>query len=447
VTTDGDVAYVVRDELAQTDALEIVPVSGGTSIAPVPPLPMGSVRAAVLGTTVIIWTGVYQNVDGLDLGTLNLWSRATGLKAHLAAHSRVDADTEVFDNGLVHSRYAAASLIAGSTLDLAIIDGDTATLKSVVMGANNTSNQCPPSVLIRGRVVAAAYCTSLDPGARDARLEVYLDGNGPPIVLADATTPARSVDTSLVSDSYFDDGSYLFAVTPGDAPIPYEGRVFATGSPATPLVLDGGVDYGTVLHDGLVLWRSNGVLHGARYGDSPYAPYDVVPKAGRVDLRLISEPWGVIATQHTGQDVTDLQIVDLTTPNLAPVVVTSAVEAYPILISGDRLVWVGGLDPSSSGLPLGDVRSTPIAGGTTALVAAHTEVIFDPINYGVLLGYQTIRDWGPSTVADVMTLDAAAATPPALVADRVTTMLATKSYYVWTRPGSDGGLYAKARTH
>lgn len=411
-----DAIYIEFGQDAAT--LNAVPIAGGTATKIAE---LGDEDDWLLnGGAVALWT----NVDGAR-GTLNVWTRATGLKTNVAANSLVGGLFRATADGSRIAFTQDATVDgqgAPTSAPVGVRDTAAATNAASLTGTGaNTGNAlniaaasgCAPRMSFAGKVFFATFCTGTTANATNAKLVSVADGTTATVVRLDAASGAPALKPVYSADSA---GSKVFTIASANS----AGMLITLGNTVARANLENDVADGFMLQDGsAVVFRTTG--NALKKATTAAAP--VVTPIVAADVK------GILGASRDNKQVLfnkldrsgnspliDINIVDHTAAAPAAIALVPTLAAVPAGFTGSsaHVVFIG--DISQTGAKL---KSVPVAGGTAKdltdtvgaiPVGAGTGVVFasNPSQVGQAPNQFTISDIGyvdavaakPSKIAD-----------------------------------------------
>jgi hypothetical protein len=364
----GDDAIYV--EFSQSgNAIKAVPIAGGTptKIADYnPDDPLG-----VAGGAVAIWTGV--PATGPERGTLNVWTRATGLKTDVATNSVPGLFAASADGSRIAFTQGATVNGAGNALESAEVGirdtaaaANAATLTGTGVGAGNAVNlattSCDPDWGFVGKVFIAAHCTGTSATAVNAKVLLVPDGATPTVTRLDASGSATpAMQPFWLADATASKVLYMTTSTK-------QLRVREVGGDA--INIDTDVAQPVLLSDGsaVIYRKTSGELVKATVAATPVT----TPLATGVKsiVGLSGDQKQVLFHKlDRVQQLADLHVVDHTAATPSPVVIEATASVLPAGFNGasSHVLFLG--DVGATGASL---KSIPVGGGTAKTIAQGT---------------------------------------------------------------------------
>lgn len=364
----GDDAIYVEFSQSGTE-VKAVPIAGGT------PTKIAdydlSDPLGVVGGAVAIWTGV--PADGPRRGTLNVWTRATGMKTGVATDSVPGIFAASADGSRIAFTQGATLNEAGNAVESAEVGvRDTAaadnaiTLTGTGVGAGNAVNvaatNCRPDWGFVGKVLIAAHCTGTSPDAVNAKILLVPDGATPTLTRLDATgSAAPAMQPFWLADATASKVLYMTNAT-------RQVRVRQVGGDVTNIDTD--VAQPALLSDGsaVIYLKTTGELIKATVAESPEK---TTLAEGVKSILYVSADEKQILFRKLDrvQQLADLHVVDHTAATPSPVVIEATASVIPAGFNGasSHVLFLG--DVGGSGASL---KSIPVAGGTAKTVAQNT---------------------------------------------------------------------------
>lgn len=438
-----DVVYL---EVAQTGlSLHAVPLAGGapTKIADVGDDDDYLVNGGALG----LWT----DVDGA-VGTLHVWTRATGLRENVATGSIVRGLFRASADGArVAFTQEVTTTPQGAPLSAQIGVRDTAAATNAVTltGTNvNTGNAmnlaasaCPPRMSFSGKAFFAAFCTGTDTAATNAKLVTVANASPSTVLRLDAASGAPTLKPIYIADSA---GTKVFTIAAANS----AGVLIDVGAPVTRSSFEDNVADGAMLPDGSgIVFRTTGNALKKATTASPPVVSSIVGADVKGLLRLSPDNKSVLfhkLDRQQGSPLIDFHAVDHTAAAPAAVSIVSTAAGVPIGFSGSSafVFFLG--DVTSNGAKL---KSMPSAGGPTrTLTDAVAAVAVGPGTGAVFASNPKLVGQAPSqfTVLELGHVDGASG-DVSKIADSVPEgeFAAKDKRLVYSRVAQQGsGLYA-----
>ncbi|MBX3221392.1 MAG: hypothetical protein KF795_12785 [Labilithrix sp.] len=357
-----DVIYL---ELAQAGAsLHAVPLAGG---APTKIVDLGDDDDYLVnGGAVGIWTGVTG-----DLGTLNVWTRATLLKENVATASIVGGLFRASPDG---SRIAFTQTVtttmqgAPTSAQVGVRDTSAATNAVTLSGTavntgtamNLAATACVPRMSFAGKVFFATFCAGTAADATNAKLVTVADGASAIVRLDAANNAAPTLKPVFVADST---GTKLFTIATANS-----AGVLVNVNPVSRTAIEDNVADGVMLPDGsAVVYRTTGNALKKLATAASSTPSAVAADVKGL-LRASADNKKVLFNKLDRQQnnpLIDINAVDHSAATPTPVALIPTAAAVPVGFSGDStLVFFIG-DISQTGAKL---KSMPAAGGAAKVL-------------------------------------------------------------------------------
>lgn len=444
LTTDGYAIYRRYDVVSGKFSMWAIAVTGGAPIVLSADMGGGQFIGRIMYSAVGFWTGV--GPDGL--GTFNVWTKATGIKSAPGATSyrnlfsvtlagdMVMFSSSVSDGGLVDGSVQNIGYTVAPTSDL----NATAFIRDVNLAAMENGN-CPAQVLAPfedGKTLLVSHCTGTAPNAVVGRVVMakhLADGGVATSVLLSESSAATAI-IPFYGISCDSRGSKLFVV--GAAPLRQGRIVDVDGGSAT--VLDEGVTAGEVMLDsGTVFYTASGALkrattEGAGKITVVGGGYDHLVDRTPDERRLL---YASLAA-----NLTDLHVADVTKPGETTALVPDAsVGSAAFSGDGEEVVYTT-VDPSTG---LSDCFAVRVDGSGTRKLASGVVLCQRVPPTNTVLVVVNPHQRGPFPVADLETIDLAAAAPVAVPFEREVFDVrnANKGLVVYVKMGAEAGLYSR----
>ncbi len=351
-----------------TLSLRAVPIAGG---APTKIADIGDNDDAVVsGGAVAIWTSISGR-----RGTLNVWTRATGLKTNVATDSVYGLFAASEDGTRIAFSQNATLNEEGTALQstqVGIRDTDAASDAATLTGTtavNLVTQSCPPYWGFVGKVFIAAHCTgtaSAGSIATNAKVLRVPDGAPATVTRLDAAslTVAGTAVPFWIADAT---ASKVLYITTSNS----QARVAQVGGDT--LDFDTNVAQVLLLSDGsaVIYRKATGELVKATTADKPVTTTLAEGVKAVVALSRDERKLTFRKLDRTAQGLSDLHVVDHTAATPSPVAIESTAAVFP----------TGFTATSSHALFLGDFSATgpalkaiPVGGGTATAIATGTIV-------------------------------------------------------------------------
>ncbi len=373
-------------DFGQTTTLYAVPIAG--SVAPTKIADIGdNDDLLVNGGAVAVWT----NIDAKGFGTLNVWTRATGLKTNVATGSGSGAFFRASEDG---SRIAFTQNLAvdGSnklvSLEVGVRDTSATTNAATLSGTTAAGNafnyasaagDCAPSMGFAGKVFFAQFCTGTDANAKDAKL-VTVAANGTQVVRLDAA--ANNAAGTLKGTSSFvpsEDGTKLYVESKTGA------GLFITVGTAGGTLIENNVAEGFMLPDGsAVIYRTTGNVLKKATTATPPVPTTLAAADAKGLLGISPDGKNILFHKLDPQgdfDLVDVNIVDHTAATPSAVALVPTNTALPIGVNGANSHFVFATDITETGAKLSSIA---IAGGAAKTLGDTLGAILAPAGTGAL---------------------------------------------------------------
>lgn len=466
VTNDSQVVYTVKGT-GTTHNIEAVPLAGGA------PATLGTVAddndISLAGNTVAFWTAV----DATGVGTINLWTKAGGVKANVATQS-VPGLISSSEDG---SKIAFTLNSPADTADIAIT---TPGAPSVVANAttallpnvNVVSPACSADFGFVGKTFFSGHCTGPGNGA-GALTKASL------VEVADLVTPtvktlvdgAAAAGINAIRPQWSPDktGTHLlvFALTAGAAA--NQARVLTRGSGAPTVTnIENNAASGFLSDDGTkVFYRTTAPAAGGgtpnAFRSAPALANNATPNnppAGAITL--VASP-GYPSTINVSPDKThvlfrklavvgakgevprvDINLIDTTTAAQTGAALVATATGFPggFTSTGTHVIYLTEL--SAQGI--GKLKVRPVAAAGVERDVASGAGLPRPLPGGTrAVFFNNPKQAGQGVSIDLQIFDVAgtAAPKPVVTAiDPFFEIAGAGTKVVYTRPGATGGLYA-----
>ena len=367
----GDDAIYI--DLGQ-NSLHAVPIAGGAAVK-IADLTDDS-TFEISGGAVAVWTGI-TGTGAATLGTLNVWTRATGYKTAVATSSRPGSFFAASDDGsrIAFSQGIVVDADKLTSVPIGVRDtaaGTNAVTLTDANAINFAADDCPPAMGFAGKVFFAQFCTGTDESATDARL-VTVAATGTTVDRLDAA----AADPGTLKPGTFspdDTGTKVFAIASANS----AGKVFTIGGAAATFETD--IELGVMLPDGsaVIFQTTAGALKKATAVEAPV----VTTLAPSIKGLLALAPNGKNLIFHVGEleetdhpelyAQLDLHALDPSAATPAPTALVPSSTAFPASYNGaaTHFLFFGDITETSAKL-----KSIPIGGGTAKDVA-DTDTVF-----------------------------------------------------------------------
>lgn len=412
VTADDQAIYRVGDRAGPT-SLEAIPIAGGA--------PTVLATGLVPADRVVVQGGAaawYTAVDGAGIGTVNLWTKASGVKPALSTSSHVGLFAASPDG----TRVAFSVAATATSTALAVTNAATPSAAATLSGPNEvnlaaTAN-CAPMLAFAGAALFGAYCNGTLAGANAARLVTVsaagdvtrLDESD--INAAGTLRPFFSIDKA---------GGALFVITVSGS----EGLIIRLGTPGN-IKLELDTQDGFMRDDGTAVVYRLGTGEPLKRATVVEPPVITTLVAGNVKDVLGVSKGGARVLFHTLEPATteglvDLQTIDTrpeTPPPMSTIVPTAVALPLGFSPDGDNVLYfsdvsAGGTNlkirPSIGGIEqliAADVGLALIAAEGTGVVLATDEVVFEKETLLTLGFVDTLMGGPPRHIADRVPLGA-----------------------------------------
>jgi hypothetical protein len=411
VTTDDLAVYLV-DGGAGASNLEAVALAGGAPTVLATGL-TATDRAFVEGGAVA-W---YTAVDANGIGTVNLWTKASGAKPALSTTSRVGLFSATADG----ARAAFSVGATATSTDLAVTDTAAPAATAVLTGANAinlaASLDCAPRLAFAGGALFGAYCNGTLAGANAARL-VTVTPAGVAKRLDDANVNAAGTIRPFFSIDKA--GDKVFVISAGGS----RGHVILPATaPAAggdiPVELD--TEEGFLRDDGSAVIYRTGVDDALKRATTADPPVIVTLVATGVKEVLAVDKTQSRVLFHTLDPATADDLVDLRSLDTTPAVPTPPVDivptaaAAPVGFSADgaSILYFSDLATGSK------LKTQPAGGGPEQLLALDIgAAMIAPDGSGVVLVTDDVVQ-GQETLLTLAYVDTLVGGAPHPIADHV----------------------------
>jgi hypothetical protein len=355
-------------EFGATNSLFAVPIDGTGTPTKIADIPDDTSTFLVSGGVVGVWSDI--NDDGL--GSLKLWTRATGLSAAPVATGSgagaffagsEDGTRVAFSENLTVDATAMSPLSltirvrnVADTNNMAALTGTTAAGNAF----NFASQNCEPLMSFSGNVFFAEFCTGTADDASVAKL-ITVPANSGTVSRLDAATAGAAATLkpgTFVADNA---GAKVFALTSTNS----AGRFFTVGV-AGGTAVENDIALGTILPDGSgIIYRTTGkVLKKATTASPPVITTLVASGVeGLIDLSPDGKNVFFRKLAPVNQQLIDVSVVDHTVASPAAVSLVATASVAPLGVTGasGHLVFAGDITNSGANL-----KSIAVTGGTVS---------------------------------------------------------------------------------
>lgn len=442
VTADGQVIYFAANGNAAT--LEAVPAAGGQQAVIDANVDPDNDTVGVSGGAVGIWKAVDADTG---LGTFSFWTKAAGAKQNVATGS-VATLFAASDDG---TRIAFSVNGSATSTDLAVTSTATPVATAVLAGSTNVgsginiaSQSCFPDTSFVGKRLFSAHCPGTSANAQAARLYTVADGATTPVRL-DANGGANgSLFPLWISDRA---GTKLFATSSSQAS---NGLLFDVAMPGAPFAtLDPNTVDGFMLDDeSAAIYRTTEAgVAGIRRGTAVAAPVKttlVAEPALPSQLALAGKNVGttkiLLTTLAPVDELTDVQVADVTTANQTPTAIVPTATARPIGFTrgGTHVLYLTNVTENGNAL-----KAKPVGGSAEIAVAQNIAALaFGPGGWVVLVDNEKAVNADLSTF-DLKTVDLTKGGQPTLVSSNALgDFYVSGQKLVYTKLQQGAGIYA-----
>ena len=395
------------------NSLHVVPIVGGSSskIAD-----LGDDDQLVIdGGAVAFWT----DMNG-ERGTLNVWTRATGLLTNVASNSMAGTLFRASADGSRIAFSQDATLTAQgkpASTAIGVRDVTASTNAATLSGQtalNLASGNCSPQIGFSEKVFFASFCTGTSANAADAKLVAVSAGATAEITRLDAASvdAAGTLKPVFAADA---SGTKVFTITNGNA-----GMLISVADPASRVTFDeGAVAEGHFLPDGSsVIYRTiEGALKKATFA-SPQTASTMVAADVKGVLSVSADNKQILFHKQDFDPETylsDVHVVDHTASTFAPFALVPTPTAFPVGFTGSssHVLYLGDITDTSATL-----KASPVGGGAAKNLVDAIGAL--PADTGTGVVYLTNAvDAGGFIVLDLGFVDAAQGGQPAPIADSV----------------------------
>ena len=446
VTTDDQVVYTVAGAGTARD-IETIPLAGGS------PTPIGTVASddhvSITGGVVAFWTAV---VEDDFAGTLNLWTKAAGVKTNVA---------------LASSLFGFRSSVDGSRIAFRFNRGpDTGAYDVAVTTPGAPSTTANATTAIVTNVTSSASCTASMRFVKTSFFSSHCTGGGTGknlVTVPDvpSPTPRTLVDGSVAADALRPEfswtadlaGTKVFVLGGAAA----QGRVItvATGAVAN---IETDTTGGFLSGDGTTVFYSTkaGALKRAPATNNPAPVVLVAAGFAGLEGRFGADATRVVfhSLAPSADFLTDLKLVDTTAPGQAAINLLGTVTGSWGAFTGTGSHVVYRTDVSTNlDLPSsGKLKVRPVtAGGVEVEIAATADYpwMLTKNTKGVFADNSRMVSGG--FVFDLKAFDAAGGTPTLMASGIGTSpaegflsgfwLSSDETKVIYAKPGAAGGLY------
>jgi hypothetical protein len=423
VTGDEQVVYI-NVTGTTTASLEAIPLAGGTKSVIAAAYDVQADDVMVSGGAVAWWTGLDATTG---VGTINVWTKATGPKTALNAASQDGVFTATVDGSRIAYSVAVGLSNAKAITDIAVQDSpDYVAVSDGLFVANDSVNVdaafsagggapplCGLQMRFVGKKLLAAFCVA----ANDTNARLYLvpEASTTEVRLDSAGTAAGAIQPFWLADAA---GTTFFTVSPGTNNLG-TGRIIkvdATATTITSIALEANTARaGFVSDDGsAVLYRTTAGVR--RTATAAVAPKTIVADAKSI-LGTASDKSRILVRKlDPASGLVDILSADTTTENQTPkdIVATAAARPFGFTGANDRVVYLSDVTATTNKL-----QSQPAAGGTPKEIAKDISgVALAPTGEGVIV-IENMQMQGQLELFDLRYIDAVSGDTSGKITDGV----------------------------